>query len=65
MNENLFLFDNKINIEESKQQKVLLEETLALERRNDYKIYNLQGQYNEKEMKERFLGNLSNRVLSK
>ena len=54
------LLENKLNIEESKKQVSFVQQAVALENRNDFKIYNLQvkGQYNEKELKERFLGNI-------
>jgi len=54
------LLENKSNIEESKKQVFFVQQAVAFENRNDFKIYNLQvkGQYNEEELKERFLGNI-------
>ena len=54
------LLENKYNIEESKKQVFFVQQAVALENRNDFKIYNLQvkGKYHEKELKERFLGKI-------
>ena len=54
------LIQNQLNIEEAKKEGFFIEEVRLLENQNNFKIYKLQilGQYNEKELRERFFGNI-------